>query len=214
MVSRRLVFVTSTLATAVSFFTLGVMHSRRADASASYDAKLDAIRDEVRSGLGKTRRTPSVVTAGTSGTIAPKAEAGDQLAARARMVAQIKRELQAEMGSSRSTCLRERRSSFVELYSYDSLGKTNYGTAGYLGGGLLHHGEARRRRAERTRMIGRTPQDHVGEDRVPREGDSGEGRWTPAMPRWRSTAAIGRSSRRAISICRRSASIPCFVRVR
>jgi S1-C subfamily serine protease len=33
--------------------------------------------------------------------------------------------------------LRERRSSFVELYSYDSLGKTNYGTAGYLGHGYF-----------------------------------------------------------------------------
>ena len=33
--------------------------------------------------------------------------------------------------------LRERRSSFVELYSTDSLGKTNYGTAGYLGRGYF-----------------------------------------------------------------------------
>ena len=33
--------------------------------------------------------------------------------------------------------LRDRRSSFVELYSYDNLGKTNYGTAGYLGGGYF-----------------------------------------------------------------------------
>jgi hypothetical protein len=33
--------------------------------------------------------------------------------------------------------LRERRSSFVELYSTDTLGKTNYGTAGYLGHGYF-----------------------------------------------------------------------------
>jgi len=33
--------------------------------------------------------------------------------------------------------LRQSRSSFVELYSYDNLGKTNYGTAGYLGGGYF-----------------------------------------------------------------------------
>jgi hypothetical protein len=33
--------------------------------------------------------------------------------------------------------LRDRRSSFVELYSYDSQGKTNYGTAGYLGNGYF-----------------------------------------------------------------------------
>ena len=33
--------------------------------------------------------------------------------------------------------LRDRRASFVELYSYDNLGKTNYGTAGYLGNGYF-----------------------------------------------------------------------------
>jgi hypothetical protein len=135
MVSRRTVFVTSTLATAVSFFTLGVMHSRRTEAAASYDAKLDAIRDEVRSGLGKMQREEAVVTAGTSGRIAGKAEPGD--ASRARMVAQIKQELQSEMGLLPVHLLRDRRSSFVELYSSDSQGKTNYGTAGYLGGGYF-----------------------------------------------------------------------------
>src|SRR5207245_2681205 len=33
--------------------------------------------------------------------------------------------------------LRNRRASFVELYSTDNLGKTNYGTAGYLGHGYF-----------------------------------------------------------------------------
>ena len=56
MVSRRLAFVTSILATAISFFTLGVVHSRRTEAGASYDAKLDAIRAEVRTELGRKRR--------------------------------------------------------------------------------------------------------------------------------------------------------------
>ena len=46
---------TSILATAISFFTLGVMHSRT-ESDASYDAKLDAIRAEVRSELGRTQR--------------------------------------------------------------------------------------------------------------------------------------------------------------
>jgi hypothetical protein len=41
------------------------------------------------------------------------------------------------MGLMPVTLLRDRRASFVELYSYDSLGKTNYGTAGYLGGGYF-----------------------------------------------------------------------------
>src|SRR5437773_6185924 len=33
--------------------------------------------------------------------------------------------------------LRDRRASFVELYSYDNNGKTNHGTAGYLGRGYF-----------------------------------------------------------------------------
>ena len=53
------------------------------------------------------------------------------------MVAEIKEQLQSEMGLMPVSLLRDRRSSFVELYSYDSLGKTNYGTAGYLGNGYF-----------------------------------------------------------------------------
>jgi Trypsin-like peptidase domain len=136
MVSRRLVFSTSIVATAVSFFTLGVVHSRRADADASYDAKLEAIRDEI----GKTHRADAAIPAGTTGRLAARAESASTLpdaASRARMVAEIKQELQSEMGLLPVHLLRDRRSSFVELYSYDNLGKTNYGTAGYLGGGYF-----------------------------------------------------------------------------
>ena len=53
------------------------------------------------------------------------------------MVAEIKQDLQREMGLTPVTLLRDRRSSFVELYAYDNLGKTNYGTAGYLGKGYV-----------------------------------------------------------------------------
>ena len=53
------------------------------------------------------------------------------------MVATIKEELKSEMGLIPLQLLRDRRSSFVELYSYDNFGKTNYGTAGYLGGGYF-----------------------------------------------------------------------------
>ena len=51
MVSRRFVFLTSIVATAISCFTLGVMHTRRSDTAsrASYDAKLAAtVRAEVQ----------------------------------------------------------------------------------------------------------------------------------------------------------------------
>ena len=143
MTVRRLVLPASIFATAILFFTLGVVQSRRTDAAsrASYDAKLDAIRSDFRLELGKSPRIDSVVLAGTSGRMsAGKGDAGDAIpggAGRARMVAEIKDQLQTEMGLLPVHLLRERRSSFVELYSYDNLGKTNYGTAGYLGGGYF-----------------------------------------------------------------------------
>jgi hypothetical protein len=133
MVSRRAVFSTSILATAVSFFTLGVVHSRT-ESDASYDAKIDAIRAEVRSELGRTHRAEAVVPAGTSGQTTVREEGK---AARSKMIAEIKTELQREMGLVPVTLMRDRSSSFVELYSYDTLGKTNYGTAGYLGNGYF-----------------------------------------------------------------------------
>ena len=138
MVSRRLVFVASMLATAISCFTLGVVHARRSDAlvANAYDAKIDAIRTEVRTTLGRTARSNAVVnTAGTAGRAKDDGSANG--AARARIVAEVKQELQNEMGLLPLQMLRDRRSSFVELYSYDSLGKTNYGTAGYLGNGYF-----------------------------------------------------------------------------
>ena len=134
MISRRLVFISSILATACSCFTLGIMHARQGDARV-YDAKIDAIRAEMRTELGRGRRPDAVVPAGTSGEVAHSSRAG--AAARERMVREIKQELQSEMGLLPLHLLRDRRSSFVELYSTDSFGKTNYGTAGYLGRGYF-----------------------------------------------------------------------------
>jgi hypothetical protein len=54
-----------------------------------------------------------------------------------RVVAEVKAQLVKEMGLMPVSLLRDRRSSFVELYAYDSLGKTHYGTAGYLGHGYF-----------------------------------------------------------------------------
>src|SRR5262252_9251607 len=54
-----------------------------------------------------------------------------------RVVAEVKAQLVNEMGLTSVSMLRDRRSSFVELYSYDALGKTHYGTAGYLGNGYF-----------------------------------------------------------------------------
>src|SRR4030095_14846217 len=58
-------------------------------------------------------------------------------AARAALVAEVKKELAKEKGLLAGSLLRGRRSSFVELYSYDKAGKTHYGTAGYLGHGYF-----------------------------------------------------------------------------
>ncbi|HEX6974187.1 MAG TPA: serine protease, partial [Vicinamibacterales bacterium] len=56
---------------------------------------------------------------------------------RAAIVDDVKRQLSDEMGLFSLSLLRERRESFVELYSYDDKGSSNYGTAGYLGNGYF-----------------------------------------------------------------------------
>src|SRR5437762_1199690 len=131
MVVRRLVTSTALLATAITFFTLGTIHSRRTDAAsrALYDAKLDAIRTEFAS----ARKVDPATPAATTGRMTRTPEAPVTLASRARMVTEIKAQLQNEMGLLPVHLLRDRRSSFVELYSSDNFGKTNYGTAGYVG---------------------------------------------------------------------------------
>ena len=53
------------------------------------------------------------------------------------MVEEIKRQLQNEMGLMPVRLLRERRASFVELNAVDNLGKSGYGTAGYIGNGYF-----------------------------------------------------------------------------
>jgi Trypsin-like peptidase domain len=58
-------------------------------------------------------------------------------AQRATIVADVKRQLQTEMGLLPLTLIRDRRQSFVALYSYDDRGASSYGTAGYLGNGYF-----------------------------------------------------------------------------
>jgi hypothetical protein len=138
MASRRFLVLIAIISTATSFFLLGVFHARAGDAAdrAAYDAKLDAIRAEVKSQLGTTHRG-DVLPAGTSGGETWDAASRAPGSARANIVAEIKQELQNEMGLLPLQLLRDRRTSFVELYTADNLGKTSYGTAGYLGGGYF-----------------------------------------------------------------------------
>src|SRR5689334_3264974 len=112
MISRRIVFVTSLIATAVSCFTLGILHARRHDAAAqaSYERELQALRAEVRTELGQSRSSNAVIPAATIGRTSRAKEDGDGPAtgSRAKMMAEIKQELQSEMGLLPVQLLRQR----------------------------------------------------------------------------------------------------------
>ncbi|HET9831359.1 MAG TPA: serine protease [Vicinamibacterales bacterium] len=77
-------------------------------------------------------RRASAATLSTATTAPSTADA-----ANAKIVAEVRAQIEREMGLVPLSVMRERRASFVELYAYDSLGKTHYGTAGYLGHGYL-----------------------------------------------------------------------------
>jgi len=114
---------------AILFFSLGSFLSARQTAAADTD-QIAALRAEV--GLLRRQRE----TQGTSGRSTETAVAMDEHS-RAALVADIKQQLKSEMGLMPVSLLRERRQSFVELYSYDVTGASNYGTAGYLGDGYF-----------------------------------------------------------------------------
>jgi len=116
--------------TAVLFFGLGNLLAARQTAT-SESEQLAALQAEV----GVLRRQSSV--SGTTGRIEPRPGQGMDDHSRAALVADIKQQLKTEMGLLPVSLLRERRKSFVELYSYDTTGASNYGTAGYLGDGYF-----------------------------------------------------------------------------
>jgi Trypsin-like peptidase domain len=130
--ARRVNTVAWLLATAASFFTLGVIHARGNGAV----AQRLALQSDVR----ETRRGGPLVVSATDGRVVAHKDEPVEIstpAARAKMVAEIKQEIQDEMGLLPVHLLRERRSSFVELYAYDNSGQKSYGTAGYLGRGYF-----------------------------------------------------------------------------
>jgi S1-C subfamily serine protease len=117
--------------TVIIFFSLGNFLAAR-QAAASEDDQIAALRAE----LGALKRLQQPPTQGTSGRPTDAAVAMDDHS-RAQLVADIKRQLRTEMGLMPVSLLRERRQSFVEMYSYDASGSSNYGTAGYLGDGYF-----------------------------------------------------------------------------
>jgi S1-C subfamily serine protease len=116
--------------TAILFFGLGNLLAARQMAS-SESEQLAVLRAEV----GALKRQSTVL--GTSGRIEPKPAPAMDDTSRAALVADITKQLKTEMGLLPIKLLRERRQSFVELYSYDTTGASNYGTAGYLGDGYF-----------------------------------------------------------------------------
>jgi S1-C subfamily serine protease len=120
---------------AIVFFSLGSFLAAR-QATAGDSDQIAALRAEI--GAMKRQRTSDI--SGTSGrtasTEATVAGAMDDRA-RAALVADIKQQLKNEMGLMPLSVLRQRKESFVELYSYDVSGASNYGTAGYLGQGYF-----------------------------------------------------------------------------
>ena len=110
-------------------------HRQIAAQLAANDARFTALRDEMARNILEMRGgVPLVSGTRGQGNADVVSAAGTPQSA---MVDEIKRQIQAEMGLFPVRLLRDRRDSFVELNAYDNFGKTNYGTAGYLGGGYF-----------------------------------------------------------------------------
>jgi hypothetical protein len=136
-VRRSILYIGLTFSLASLAFSFGSWITQRQmrDQLAANDARLTALRDEMARSILEMRGGIPLVS-GTKGDGAGDvvAAAGD---AQSAIVDEIKRQLQSEMGLFPVRLLRDRKESFVELNAYDNFGKTNYGTAGYLGGGYF-----------------------------------------------------------------------------
>ena len=127
MNTRRTVPAVVALGAALFLFGLGNFLGARQNAD--NEAQFAALRAE----LSEIRRREPLVATGTSGRTADLGSAASVEA----IVDDVKRQLTDEMGLFPLDLLRDRRTSFVELYSYDDRGSSSYGTAGYLGNGYF-----------------------------------------------------------------------------
>ena len=133
MSSRRT--VPAVLASIFAFLFFGLGNYLGARQNADTDEQMAQIA-LLRAEIAQLKRRTAEPT-GTVGTVAPASIALADDSARASIVADVKRQLQDEMGLLPLNLLRDRSGSFVELYSYDMTGASNYGTAGYLGNGYF-----------------------------------------------------------------------------
>ena len=131
MFTRHAIPAVVASAFALLFFGLG--NYLAAIQNAESDGRFAALRAEIE----MLRRQQPAVPTGTAGRVPDGVAPAIDEESRARLIEDVKRELQSEMGLFSLNLLRERRDSFVELYSYDDRGSSNYGTAGYLGNGYF-----------------------------------------------------------------------------
>jgi S1-C subfamily serine protease len=124
--------VPAVLASIFAFVFFGLGNYLGARQNADSDDQIAILRNEIAQ---LKRRTSDVAGTVGSAPVAPVAATDD--ASRAALVADVKRQLQDEMGLLPLNLLRDRSNSFVELYSYDDRGSSSYGTAGYLGEGYF-----------------------------------------------------------------------------
>jgi S1-C subfamily serine protease len=131
----RRITVPTVVGSAVALLFLGVSSYLTARPSVEVE-QIAALRAEIDQ-LRRTQPQPLIAT-GTSGVdpIAVSTAATDD-SNRAAIVADVKQQLRSEMGLLPINLIRDRRQSFVELYSYDDRGSSSYGTAGYLGNGYF-----------------------------------------------------------------------------
>jgi hypothetical protein len=100
--------------------------------TADSDEQLAIMRTEIAQ-----LKRHSLLAAGTTGRSTTVGDISTVDTSRASIVADVKRQLQDEMGLLPLNLLRERSTSFTELYAYDDHGSSSYGTAGYLGEGYF-----------------------------------------------------------------------------
>jgi S1-C subfamily serine protease len=131
MLNVRVVPAVFLVAIAMCFFGLGSYLGARQNADSA--ERVAALRAEV----DLLRQRDVLKIAGTSGRYADPGPLSAETAARTALVEEVKEQLRQEMGLLPINMLRERRNSFVELYSYDDKGASSYGTAGYLGNGYF-----------------------------------------------------------------------------
>ncbi len=137
-VRRNVLDLAGAAVAATLLFTLGTCTVRHeADRQlADRDRRIAELRTEVDS-IAKAVRDEHAGRAAGGAVLATSGSSAAPAADRELLVEEIKQQLQNDLGLVPVRLLRDRRRSFVELYAYDNQGHSNYGTAGYLGGGYF-----------------------------------------------------------------------------